>query len=192
MDNFPPLIDLSREVFSKKGDRMEFLLTTVNDWLKHAEGKHAVLIGLNAGIVGLIVNLLDFSEWSFSMITIYILWVITLMIASIIVSVTSYLPILNSSGLNNKNKTIEDKEPNPLFFVDVAVMEPKDLVQLFTDEDKLKGDIWIAEQIVINSRIAIRKYRLFENAVWLSFYAAFPPVALINGLIRCFFRMRRR
>lgn len=169
---------------------MEFLITTVNDWLKYAEGKHAVLIGLNVGIIGLVVNLLNFDEWSWSIIAIYILWAITLMIVSIIHSVTSYLPILNPSRFNKIDKTIVGKELNPMFFVDVAVMEPKDLVQLLSKEDKFEKDFWIAEQIITNSRITIRKYRLFEKAVWLSFYALFPPIALLVAIIRFFLKRR--
>jgi len=170
---------------------MEFLLTTVNDWLKHAEGKHAVLIGLNVGIIGLVVNLLEFNEWSLSIITIYILWAITLMIASIIYSVTSYLPILNSSYFDKIDKTIMDKELNPMFFMDITALEPKDLVRLLSKEDKYEKDLWIAEQIVTNSRITISKYRLFEKAVWLSFYALFPPIALLAAIIRFFLKRRK-
>jgi zinc transporter ZupT len=39
----------------------------------------------------------------------------------------------------------------------------------------------LAESIVVNSRIAMRKYRLFRAAVWLNIAALVTPVLAILG-----------
>jgi hypothetical protein len=170
---------------------MEYLLTNVNDWLKHAEGKHAVLIGLNSAIIGLVMNQLNINEWVWSIYTIYPLWMITLMFTSIICSIISYLPILNPKYFKISKKNTMRKRLNPMFFKDAAEMEPKDLIQLIVNEaDRNENEFWIAEQIIANSRITTRKYSLFIMAVWLSFFALFPPIALLIGIVQTILKRR--
>jgi len=170
---------------------MEQLLTTVNDWLKHAEGKHAVLLGLNAGVAGVVVNLVDFSCLSLSLVTLYEGWLVSLLIASVVISISSFLPVLAAPDV--AHKVAPDKSAmNPMFFGDAASMQPTELaVMLKASEEPSTNDIWTAEQIVNNSRIALRKYRLFETAVWVSFLGVLPPIALVFAGIRSILKRKR-
>lgn len=174
-----------------KDNILEFLLETVNGWIKHAEGKHAVLIGLNAGVISLLLNILDFDNWTWTIITIYIMWIILLLIVSIIFSSISYLSILDSSFFNKSNKNINIKKSNPFYFKDIALMKPVELIQFFKTEPPLNEEIHIAEQIIVNSKIAFRKYQLFNKAIWIAFYGVFPPIAFILSIISFFLKRRK-
>lgn len=167
-----------------KDNILEFLLETVNGWIKHAEGKHAVIIGLNAGIISLLLNILDFDNWAWTIITIYIMWIILLLIVSIIFSSISYLSILDSSFFNKSTKNINIYKLNPFYFKDIALMKPIELIQFFKTDPPLNEEICISEQIIVNSKIAFRKYQLFNKAIWIAFYGVFPPIALIVSIIR--------
>jgi hypothetical protein len=170
---------------------MDQLLATVNDWLKHAEGKHAVLLGLNAGVVGVVINLVDFSCLSLSLVTLYEGWLVSLLIASMVISISSFLPILVAPKA--AHQVAPDKGSiNPMFFRDAASMQPIELAAMLkASEEPSNNDIWTAEQIVNNSRIALRKYQLFEKAVWVSFFGVLPPIALVFTGIRLVSRGKR-
>ncbi len=167
-----------------KDNILEFLFETVNGWIKHAEGKHAVIIGLNAGIISLLLNFLDFDNWAWTIITIYIMWIILSLLVSIIFSSISYLSILDSSFFNKSDKNININKSNPFYFKDITLMKPIELIQFFKTDPPLNEEICIAEQIIVNSKIAFRKYQLFNKAIWIAFYGVFPPIALIVSIIR--------
>jgi|LSQX01.3.fsa_nt_gb hypothetical protein len=168
---------------------MQDLLSTVYDLQKHAEGKHAVLVGFNVAVVGLVANQLSKEPWSWTIYNCYFLWTIGFLLASIICSFISYLPILNADPLHTKERL---QERNPFFFIDAAQMEPQEFLLTVKDGGKVKEEYWLANQIIVNSQIAARKYRLFGKAVWIAFCGQLPPIALTVWIVRWIVKRRKR
>jgi hypothetical protein len=167
---------------------MNYLLNTVYDLLKHAEGKHAVLVGFNVAVVGLVANQLSIGPWLLTICSCYFLWIIGFLFASVICSFLSYLPILNAKPLHTKKGP---QEQNPFFFIDAAQMEPQMFLQTVKEGGKEKEEYWIASQIIVNSQIAARKYRLFEKAIWIAFFGLLPPIALVVWIVRWILKRRK-
>lgn len=163
---------------------MEYLLTTVHDLLKYAEGKHAVLMGFNMAVVGFVISHLSIESWSWTIRTFYFIWIIGFIFISIICSFLSYLPILDANTLTEKETLQKTNERNPFFFVDAAKMESNEFIKTLKDGGKEKKELWVANQIIVNSQIAVRKYRLFERAAWIAFYGLLPPIAFCMWMVR--------
>lgn len=164
---------------------MRYLLDDVNDWLKFAEGKHAILIGFNGGLIGLVTAQWEFSCWEWSTLNIYYVWAIILLAGAVCCSILSFLPQLTPSSDKDIIKKNLEARQNPLFFGDVAEMTSDELLMFFNEESEYKNkNVWIAQQAINNSQIAVTKFKLFRVALWLSFFAILPPVALVVVILR--------
>jgi len=164
------------------------ILMNVNGWLKHAETKHAVLVGLTAAGATTLCSNLN-SIFSLGMVAkIWSVVSLMLIVAAVITSLISFIPALRSPKpfSSAKNGTT----PNPYFFSHIANMSISELNSLLLpmNSTPLPADEWIADQIIANSRIAMRKYAMFRISVWLVLFAVAAPVAVVFGI----FRLTRR
>src|SRR5690606_2097247 len=118
-------------------DQLYKIFGNVNDWLKFAETKNAMIIGFNgASIYGLIRAFnIDYIKNS-SCIQCYLLLVIILLIISTVFSLISFVPKVKiiEGGLYNSGNT-----PNVLFFEYLKTKSNIEIIQEITgitDESK--------------------------------------------------------
>lgn len=154
----------------------------VNDWLKFAEAKNAMLIAFNgASIFGSIKLLsLEFIKNS-EFLEYYFLFVIICLVFSTVNCLISFAPRVKiiKGGFYDSGKI-----PNVLFFEYLKGRSNLEIIKEITGDTKtdhyttLQKDI--AEQIKQNSINASRKYSHFTISVWItiSAYITFPLAAL--------------
>jgi phosphate/sulfate permease len=168
----------------KKIMTLKDIFENTNNWLKYAEAKHTVLIGLiGAGLFGIHNYADSFCNWKL----IFQFWIIlsvTLFVISCLVSLISFMPILYPL----KRKRIKpNRELNLIYFKDIALTEPHEYLSLLNISDQDKISKSLAEQIIANSRIAAHKFNLFSVSLWLVLIGIFPPFFLIL-FIKCFIK----
>jgi hypothetical protein len=160
-------------------DKLWKIFANVNDWLKVAEAKNAMLVGFNgASIFGLsriMANCTNCLWW-------YLLMVCVFFGASLITSLISFVPRLSdlpfSSASPSKNKNI-------YFFEYLKTLTNQTLLEEVCQEAKgfefptsLKN---LADQIKNNSKIASLKYSYFSVAIWITICGIVTPV--VGGLL---------
>lgn len=171
-------------------ETIQYLQDNVNDWLRHAEAKHAVLIGVAAAGVTVVTTNISLFATPVTLLSAASIWVTALLSAAVALSLFSFLPQL--SRPRRPAASVGTVTTNPLFFGHLASMTPEYIASLYSGaegpDDML---LWRADQIITNSRIAVRKYQLFTAAVWCCLFAAFPPVALVAAVTRRIVMLRR-
>lgn len=161
-------------------ERLEYIFKNVNDHLRFAESKNGALVALNSG---LIFGYLSFLPYSFSnipwFILVYSVSFTLLNVTAIIIGLISFVPITQLKR-NNKDHVIG--KDNYLFFDHISNYSEEDLLErIYTDhglssKEKSKYSIQVCNQIVINSTIAKRKFKLFSFAVWATIFAILTPI----------------
>lgn len=152
------------EFFEKQLDR-------TNTWLNFAEAKNAALIAVNIAVIAVVANLFD---------KVRILTVIMVAVAMVssLICLYSFLPNLINKP-DNKGRS-SSTNPNLIYFEDVdAIATADDSVETYIKQvaekyfpdkslDKIKSNNFIydlASEIIINSQITVRKYKLFKWAL---------------------------
>lgn len=162
------------------------IFDNTNNWLKYAEAKHTVLIGLIGAALFGIHNYADrFCSWKL----IFQIWLLIcgiLFMISGLISLISFMPILYP--LKSKSKK-PNRELNLIYYKDIASTEPNEYLSLLdiSNQDKISKSL--VEQIIINSRIAVHKFRLFSVSLWLVLIGIFPPfisILFIKGLLKAY------
>ncbi|MFE8598329.1 Pycsar system effector family protein [Archangium violaceum] len=170
--------------------RLQYILSQVNDWLKFAEAKNAALVAASiATIIGLLqANIKpDPPPNSFQIIHSFKFFYLNslpwLLGCSGLISLISFLPKTTIPFITSKaGKKDTD---NLLFFGDIAKYDTDDYTKALQkswqttpssigDESK-----HLSEQIVVNSGIAVWKYSCFKLALWFAIAAAATPIAAI-------------
>ena len=144
----------------------------VNDWLKFAEAKNAMLIAFNGASIFGAIKLFDNETINnSSFLSNYALFVIICLIFSTVNCLVSFAPRVKIvKGIYSSGKI-----PNVLFF---EYLKGKSSTEIFqeitgvTDSKKQTTfEIDLAEQIRQNSIIASRKYSHFTISVWITISA---------------------
>ncbi len=171
-------------------DRLHRVFETVNGWLRFAEAKNAVALSVNAAIVATLVRF-----WPENTHTLWWWWAV---IATVFASISAALALLSFAPQIALPFWIRLSAPqqkrNLLFFAHIAHFAPRDYLKAvkdrYSDESAESDGILMdyCEQIVVNARIATRKFALFNVALFLTVAAvATPPGALI-----AFYYVKRR
>jgi hypothetical protein len=168
-------------------ERLKFIFSNVNEWLKFAEAKNGVLIAFNgAAIWGVLQNLpiiCDISEML--MLPAYIF--LSFAFAGIIVSFFSFMPALTLSKKAQKaiDKAII-KDHSAIFFRDVGKFNADDYLKILHTRSKAeKSDesnsflLDIANQIIANSRNTWLKYRMFFWALNITLIGMIVPIPFL-------------
>lgn len=166
------------------------IIDRVSEWLKFAEGKHAILIGFNGAAIFAIISILLNDVEIPIPVFYYLLYVCSMLLFSMITSLISFVPMLVKPENNNKYFNLDISKRNLLYFGDLASLEYDQLIERFAAITKFnKKNItylhkYYAEQIINNSRIALRKYKLFSISIWFDLFGVFPPLATIYLFVR--------
>lgn len=173
-------------------NKLLYIFSNVNDWLKFAEVKNAGLIAfLIAAISGLLGFTASFQQLNQS-IKFGLLFCVFFLVVSCLISLFTFSPKLDRLEIIFFAKESEILESdNLLFFGDLAKYDADSLTSIiakkyFEIDLKKPSQIHtdIAEQIIINSKIAVAKFRFFKIALNFVFLATFifVLVSLIHFL----------
>lgn len=151
-------------------DQLKYIFSNVNYWINFAELKHGILITLNSALIYKGIEMSKVNN-TFGMTIILLLYLVCPIIA-LSISISSYFPNTNSykGKIQELNKD-ELKELNVLFYMDIAKFKKEQYIRkIYSDcnckEAVNKLDLQYAEEIIINSEIALRKYENFKLALF--------------------------
>ena len=163
------------ELYNKIMSHFENQLERTNYWLSFAEAKNGAIIAINAALIAALITIFDKAH-TFCVIA------ISCFLVSCLLSLISFIP--NTKSRPEEKKMISDGELNGelnlLFYGDVAsIGTTESYIELIINRyfsgkemvlvNKLVYDI--ASEILINSRITVKKYNCFKNAVKVDFIA---------------------
>lgn len=164
-------------------EKLRFVLTQTNDWLKYAEAKNGVLLAIDMGILVTLFSI-DNGNYLTKATTLPAMVLTFLAVISLLVS---FIPKLNLRKLTISSE-IPHKGINLLFFAHIAKLDPnsylRELYHQLNQENTSvsRHELDYAEQIVNNSRIAMMKYNCFTIGFWLSISATI--FLLAGGIYR--------
>ena len=162
-------------------DKLKFILDNVNNWLKFAESKNAALLVANSAFIFPLLRLIVDNKTNRFL---YLLFFICIVLAAIsaCICLFSFVPQISIPS-SFTGKYVQEEHANLIFYGHIAKFTPKrywealrtqNIISEEYAQDKFLADI--ANQIVINSRIAHNKYIVFRIAIWLTVAAIIPPI----------------
>lgn len=159
------------QLYDKIVSHFESQLDRTNYWLSFAEAKNGAIIAINVALLAVLFTIFDKAP-------IFCVIVASVLLVSCATSLISFIP--NTKSRPNVNTKISDVELNLLFYGDIATIgTTENYIKLNIDRyfgakgimlvNKLVYDL--ASEVLINSRIAVKKYKYFKNAVKVDFLA---------------------
>lgn len=152
-------------------ENLRTIFANVNEWLKFAEAKNAALVAANGaalfGALGLLTGDKPLASW----LHLYLIELAVCLLAGLVIAFISFLPEIQIPQA--RARTPRPGE-NLLFYGDIALHSPDTYLNAlrslygFQNDPAVPIESHYAEQIVVNSRIAVRKYRRFNNALWMT------------------------
>ena len=159
-------------------DRLRYILSTVNDWLKFAEAKNGALLGIDIAIIFGLFQVIG-SEISRG----WIYLAISFTGLSALSALFSFIPQLKAHPKGQQRQRNEGT--NLIFYGHIAESNPELYLKALYSEvgteepPESKIELDYAHQIIINSRIALRKNRYFSIGLWLTVLGLFLLIALL-------------
>lgn len=157
-------------------DKLKYTFDNINQWLQFAEKKNAILIAFNATLLFGIHRINDITQSESILVNLYYYSFVLFIMLSAIISIISFIPKFTIPWLSSNFKSL--KTINMLYWGDLAKLDKENYIEILGIESKdlTKFDIDLLEQILINSRIAKRKFLLFNYSVWLIVCSIFTPI----------------
>lgn len=155
----------------------------VNEWLRFAEAKNAMIIALNGVIIFGLAQIIDidflnkylFIKW-------YLSIAFLLIIFSTVIALMSFIPRLKKL---TPSFNFKQKSENFLFFNCLKDKQPSEILEVYNSNNEPIEPYHqhLAEQIITNAGITKRKYDYFTFASWLTVAGIVtPPLAIIYAL----------
>ena len=159
------------ELYDKIETHFENQLERTNFWLSFAEAKNGAIIAINVALIAVLITIFDKAP-------LFCVIAISCFLASCILGLISFIP--NTKSRPDKNEIENTGEKNLLFYGDIASIGTiEEYIKLsinryFSNEEmdivnELVYDL--ASEVLINSRITVKKYKNFKNAVKIDFIA---------------------
>jgi hypothetical protein len=166
-------------------ERLRHTLGLVNEWLRYAEAKNAVLVAANgATIVGVLQTAGSLDQLHLAW-RIYLYNLVALAAVALLLGLTSFLPTVDFGRVMPKGA--KKAGDNLFFFGAAARFSPEYYLHQYYQSHGTsmpavapEHEVMYANQIVVNSRITLWKMNRFKAAAWVSACAFLtPPMALI-------------
>lgn len=148
-------------------EKLKFIFTNTNEWLKFAEAKNAVLITVNGAALFAILTIINDNKWLTPYTGIFFILVFGIAI-SLISSLISFIPKYKAHKLCNNKCSDND---NIIFYGDIQKYSVGGfLKKLYIKNGQNQCDFSnfekdLANQIIINSKIALKKNKQFLFSV---------------------------
>jgi hypothetical protein len=152
-------------------EKLRYILTTVSEWLKFAEAKNGALLVADTAILFGVFTVLNRSTVQ----RVFIYLAVILVIVSAISSLVSFIPQLKVFSFTSKKRA--GKKASLVFYGHIAEYEPQSYIEALHAESGTEPaviapmEVDYAQQIITNSRIAVRKYRCFNVGLCLTVLA---------------------
>lgn len=168
---------------SEPSNKLKYIFDNVNNWLKFAESKNAALLAANSAIVFGLIRTQDLFENS--LLHYYFVICIVLATFSACICLLSFVPKIKINSIFQET-SVQAENLNLLFYGHIAKFTPEDYLKALQDghiiteeaiQDRFCTDI--ANQIVVNSKIAQTKYIFFQLAIWFTVAAVISPIVTI-------------
>jgi hypothetical protein len=173
-------------------EKLLSILQIVNDWLKFAEAKNAVLLAFCGAAITAIITYLSAAETIPDFLQVGLLISTFLLSISSLICSLSFLPKTDMERFTwlrrrpNRNFQSLKATDNFYFFNNLKKYDSDNLLEAinkFYFEDKIptphkKEDLDLASQITINSEIASTKFAFFRIALWLLILAILAVLIL--------------
>lgn len=161
-------------------DKLKAIFSIAHEMVKFSEAKNAILIALNGSAILGILKIISDAKICSPWINYYMCTFIVFAISGLLISLMSFfprikLPWLLCTGTPNSND-------NLLLYTDICKYDEQtylnSLVASMKEPAKEHSpfEIFYANQIIVNSKIALRKYKLFRKALWCTLAAISTPV----------------
>jgi hypothetical protein len=161
-------------------DDLRFICSTVDANLRYAESKHAYFVAFNGvAIFGGFGVLRNLSAGGGGIVQLMLMVTMLCLICAIITSIYSFYPVIVKESEAGATADLCD---NALFFEHIKRHSVDSYISLLCDkyharpEDILPLDRCIITQIIVNARLASRKFAIFKLA------AMFDLIAIVLGL----------
>ncbi len=163
-------------------ERLRFVLSSVNEWLKFAEAKNGALLAVDIAILfGLfqLISDVDSYYWIY-----FAAGFVALSAVVVLISFVPQLKVPRKWFVKHKNLS---KEISLIFYAQIANLTPENYVKaLYTQSGRETSTISpleldYAQQIIANSRIAVRKGTLFNIGLLMTVLSLL--LILIPGLL---------
>ena len=156
-------MDAKKHTFSNIEQFLETQLDRVNYWLSFAEAKNGILLGVNIAIIAVLINMFNVAP---ILCTICILF----LLISSLCSILSFIPNLGKAS--KKDTTFINDNVNLIYYADIALFENYEqylnsVKKRYFSNTTINSvmELDFAEEIVINSKICIKKYKRFDQAI---------------------------
>ena len=159
--------------------KLSEIFSNINDWLKFAETKNATLLAGNGVLIFGIIRLIKEGDYSFILV-LYVFFVISQLLISFVFCLVSFIPSLEMPWIFKSNT--KNDNGNLLYFDDISKYTPisyiNDLKKALNidKEDFTSYEKMLVEQIIVNSVIASKKYKLFKISIWFTLSAIVSPI----------------
>ena len=167
-------------------DTLKDIFSNVNEWLKFAEEKNAAIIIFNLSSIFGAAHIITQAKTVIpQLILLYLYWLIVLNTLGLSVALFSFWPKTLSLFDNYYDCKKLEKLDNTLYYGYIKCCEPKSYITRLCNSLQKEGEenssfeSNYAIQIVINSRVAFRKYRYFKAALILTINAILTPIGYI-------------
>ena len=163
-------------------NELKSTLESVNDWLKFAEAKNAVLVAASGFALWASVRLILSSETG-CYASVYFSFLSAFLLGGFVTALLSFMPVLNYRWIIPAPSKVTNG--NILYFGYLATLSKKQAIEKYLEATESKEtDVkeihkMYAEQIIINSRIALVKFGMFELAIKIIFLGVLTPVIAI-------------
>jgi hypothetical protein len=161
--------------------QLQEIFKNVNEWLKFSEAKNIFLLTFNTAtfyfFLKYIYDTILSKNFTISYISILLLISSLLILINIIILLLSFLPVTKIEKEIFKNKERIQLKDNLIFYGDIIKYNSTEYLNKIYDSHKQekpliypKNENDLSEQIITNSKIAMRKYILFTTVVKLDIF----------------------
>lgn len=163
-------------------ERLRVILSSVSEQLKFAETKNATLFAANAatvmGSLQILAGVKD-NDW----ISRYFVLLIGCSTMSALIILISFLPQTSIPWLSRGRQS--EAKDSLLFFGDIQRYDKRTYLSALykaceiQNPKPLRIELMYAEQIIVNSKIASRKYAWFGYAIWITLAGILTPLIAV-------------
>lgn len=148
-------------------EHLRFVLSLVNKWLRFGEAKNAAALAFAGAAVGLYIRSIDILSFPLAARLLVSGGIAAFTVAGFC-ALVSFIPILARPFVHSE-RAPRDSD-NLLNFGDIAYYQPSEFLTHTKDLLGIQNHEMVhehyAHQVVINARIALRKYRIFNLVCW--------------------------
>lgn len=166
-------------------DELKDTLDSVNNWLKFAEAKNAVVVAASGFALWASIRIVLSSEANLY-VNAYFGILSAFLLGGFVTALLSFMPVLDYRWIVPVPRKASNK--NLLYFGYLATLSKKQVIEGYIKATKsIETDVhdihdMYAEQIIINSRISLAKYAMFEFSIKVILFGVLTPLIAIPVL----------